>query len=126
MFSRGKARNRAMAPNYVLAADHRRREIVLAIRGTKGIGDAITITHFLPEPFLDGCVRVKGSGYVVMIRFSQRVDQFMFERKNLVSLSLKAMHCPLLTTYTRILSSFLSQRTYPNRLLVSTCPTLDL
>eukprot|EP00903_Cladosiphon_okamuranus_P016280 g15013.t1 len=52
--SRGKSRNRPMAPTYVLAVDHGRREIVLSVRGTKAFGDAITITHFRPEPFLDG------------------------------------------------------------------------
>ncbi|CAM9163284.1 unnamed protein product [Scytosiphon promiscuus] len=52
--SRGKSRNRPMAPTYVLAVDHARREIVLSVRGTKAFGDAITITHFRPEPFLDG------------------------------------------------------------------------
>eukprot|EP00904_Undaria_pinnatifida_P007693 jgi/Undpi1/4053/HiC_scaffold_16.g07420.m1 len=52
--SRGKSRNRPMAPTYILAVDHLRREVVLAVRGTKAFGDAITITHFRPEPFLDG------------------------------------------------------------------------
>ncbi|CBJ26861.1 conserved unknown protein [Ectocarpus siliculosus] len=52
--SSGKSRNRPMAPTYVLAVDHGRREIVLSVRGTKAFGDAITITHFRPEPFLDG------------------------------------------------------------------------
>lgn len=52
--STGSARGRPMAPTYVLAVDHRHREIVLSVRGTKAFGDAITISHFLPEPFLDG------------------------------------------------------------------------
>ena len=54
VISRGRARNRPLAPNYVLAIDHARKEIVLSIRGTKAFGDAITVTHFRPEPFLDG------------------------------------------------------------------------
>lgn len=52
--TRGKSRNRPMAPTYVLAVDHGQREIVLSVRGTKAFGDAITITHFRPEPFLSG------------------------------------------------------------------------
>ena len=56
--SRGKSRNRPMAPTYILAVDHLRREVVLAVRGTKAFGDAITITHFRPEPFLDGYVAI--------------------------------------------------------------------
>lgn len=45
-----------MAPTYLLAIDYKHREIVLAGRGTKAFGDTITISHFRPEPFLDGYV----------------------------------------------------------------------
>lgn len=45
-----------MVPTYVLAVDHRHEEIVLSVRGTKAFGDVITVSHFLPEPFLDGYV----------------------------------------------------------------------
>lgn len=56
--SSGKDRGRPLSPTYVLAVDHRNEEIVLSVRGTKDFGDAITISHFLPEPFLDGWVTI--------------------------------------------------------------------
>lgn len=60
-----------MAPTYILAVDHLHREVVLAVRGTKAFGDAITITHFRPEPFLDGCVT---------IRLHESVSQYVYTR----------------------------------------------